>query len=140
MNALKFIIHLVGDIRQPLHIEELRNGGNTIGVSFNGVCTTLHAVWDNWIIETYAAGTTLTTAKSLATTLTVALSSGAYRSKKSGWLDGIDITDGIGTATAWAIDSNSYVCSVVMPSGFSSVENKELGPSGPYYECIPNHQ
>ena len=59
-----------------------------------------------------------------------------YKSEKSGWLDGIDIDDAIGTATAWATDANSYVCSVVMPGGVSSVENKELGPSGSYYASV----
>ena len=73
------------------------------------------------------------TAKSLATKLSSALHGGAYKSKRSRWLDDIDIENAIGTATAWARDANSYVCSVVLPGGIGSVENKDLGPSGPYY-------
>jgi len=53
-NALVFLIHFVGDIHQPLHVGWLSDrGGNTIPVSFYGVATELHAVWDVNIIEKY---------------------------------------------------------------------------------------
>ena len=47
-EALKFLVHLVGDIHQPLHcgIGEDR-GGNTIRVTWRGELSNLHAVWDS---------------------------------------------------------------------------------------------
>jgi hypothetical protein len=51
-NDLRFIIHFIGDIHQPLHAgrpEDL--GGNQIPIRWNGLRTNLHAVWDSVMIE-----------------------------------------------------------------------------------------
>lgn len=51
-NALKFIVHFVGDIHQPLHSGRPEdNGGNKIPIKWNGRNTNLHAVWDSYIIQ-----------------------------------------------------------------------------------------
>ncbi len=46
--ALKFLIHFVGDIHQPLHASDNHDrGGNCVQVSLGGVRTTnLHSYWD----------------------------------------------------------------------------------------------
>ncbi len=55
--ALKFIVHLIGDVHQPFHALGDARGGNDIRVTFMGSnqCGTnscnLHAVWDDSIIE-----------------------------------------------------------------------------------------
>lgn len=50
--ALKWVVHLVGDIQQPLHAEDNDDkGGNTVQLQYFGKGTNLHAVWDSWIIE-----------------------------------------------------------------------------------------
>ncbi len=55
--ALKFLVHLIGDIHQPFHAMGDDRGGNEIAVSFLGsrTCGTykcnLHGVWDTSIIE-----------------------------------------------------------------------------------------
>jgi hypothetical protein len=52
LEALKWIVHLVGDIHQPLHTADHDDkGGNMVGLSFFGKHTNLHAVWDGGIIE-----------------------------------------------------------------------------------------
>lgn len=51
--ALKFLIHFVGDIHQPLHVGRPGDrGGNSIPVNWYGRETNLHWVWDGSIIET----------------------------------------------------------------------------------------
>lgn len=40
--ALKFVVHLLGDIAQPLHTEFLGYGGNLIFVKWDGVKSRLH--------------------------------------------------------------------------------------------------
>ena len=50
-QALKFLIHFLGDIHQPLHTEAEAKGGNQIEVEFDGKKENLHAVWDGWIPE-----------------------------------------------------------------------------------------
>ena len=60
--ALKFLVHLVGDLHQPFHALGVERGGNGISVSVFGSenCSTdpsrpfpcnLHSVWDSALIE-----------------------------------------------------------------------------------------
>ena len=51
-TALAFLVHLIGDIHQPLHVGKNRDlGGNKITVLFFGEKTNLHRAWDSDIIE-----------------------------------------------------------------------------------------
>ena len=49
--ALKFVIHCIGDIHQPLHTGRVEDkSGNQIPMKWLGADTNLHAVWDSQII------------------------------------------------------------------------------------------
>lgn len=51
-NALVFLIHLVGDLHQPLHVgRDEDQGGNKIVVYWFGDKTNLHTVWDSEFIN-----------------------------------------------------------------------------------------
>lgn len=51
-TALRFIVHIVGDLHQPLHVGAgTDRGGNDIKVEFFGRQTNLHSVWDSGLIE-----------------------------------------------------------------------------------------
>lgn len=51
-RALRFVVHLVGDLQQPLHAGNgTDRGGNDVSVSFFDKLTNLHAVWDMDIID-----------------------------------------------------------------------------------------
>ena len=50
--ALRFMVHLVGDLHQPLHVGKCCDkGGNDVKVSWFGKPTNLHAVWDSQLID-----------------------------------------------------------------------------------------
>lgn len=50
--ALKYLIHLVGDVHQPLHSGYPDDkGGNKYQVRFSGRGTNLHALWDTGLIR-----------------------------------------------------------------------------------------
>ena len=50
--ALRFIVHLVGDLHQPLHVGKCCDkGGNDVKVSWFGKPTNLHAVWDSAMVD-----------------------------------------------------------------------------------------
>lgn len=50
--ALKIIVHLVGDMHQPMHLGHATDlGGNRTKVKFFGRDTNLHSVWDSNIVE-----------------------------------------------------------------------------------------
>ncbi|MCH7720984.1 MAG: S1/P1 nuclease, partial [Planctomycetes bacterium] len=52
VEALKFLIHLVGDLHQPLHVSRARDrGGNDIAVEFFNNRTNLHRLWDSGLIR-----------------------------------------------------------------------------------------
>lgn len=51
---LKMLIHLVGDLHQPMHIgREEDRGGNDIKVKWQFKDTNLHRVWDSQMLESY---------------------------------------------------------------------------------------
>ena len=51
-EALKWVIHLVGDLHQPLHAGERHDkGGNLMRVKLNRRAYALHAVWDYALLE-----------------------------------------------------------------------------------------
>lgn len=50
--ALRFLIHLVGDLHQPLHVgRDEDQGGNKIVVYWFDKKTNLHSLWDSMLIE-----------------------------------------------------------------------------------------
>ena len=52
LSALKFVVHLVGDVHQPLHVGHAEDrGGNSIQVSWRGRDTNLHSLWDSDLVE-----------------------------------------------------------------------------------------
>ena len=51
---LKFLVHLIGDLHQPLHVGRAEDrGGNDIKVSWHGKNSNLHRVWDTQMIESW---------------------------------------------------------------------------------------
>lgn len=51
-EALKFLVHFVGDLHQPMHMGRKDDkGGNKVDFNWFGRKTNLHSVWDGAIIE-----------------------------------------------------------------------------------------
>jgi hypothetical protein len=104
-QALKFIVHFIGDIHQPLHDTERNgdHGGNDVVVTFFGKSVKLHAVWDSEII------------------MHTVFAWGAYVTRlETTWFPGRDLTglDG-GSAADWAVESHQFARDVVydLPDG-----------------------
>jgi hypothetical protein len=50
--ALKFLVHFIGDVHQPLHAGyAVDRGGNDFQISFQRLGWNLHSVWDTLILE-----------------------------------------------------------------------------------------
>jgi hypothetical protein len=89
--ALKFLIHFIGDLHQPLHASDHEDrGGNCIGLSPspNGRDTNLHAFWDTGVVETLGGS-----AGQIAATLDARISPADI----AAW--------GRGDARSWAMES-----------------------------------
>ncbi len=51
VEALRFLVHFVVDIHQPLHVgRQTDRGGNTVSLRIDGERTNLHRLWDSGII------------------------------------------------------------------------------------------
>jgi hypothetical protein len=67
-EAIAWVIHLVGDLHQPLHMDKRLRGGNDFHVTYRGKkeCKSysgrarveLHSVWDDCLVEELANGRT----------------------------------------------------------------------------------
>jgi hypothetical protein len=57
IEALKFVIHFVGDIHQPMHGAEDDDdqGGNLVFVTIDGTTDKLHSVWDTFLVNKLGA-------------------------------------------------------------------------------------
>ena len=55
--ALKFLLHFVGDLHQPLHVSDNQDrGGNCVRLALGGPRTTnLHAYWDTTVVQAIGA-------------------------------------------------------------------------------------
>ncbi|KAG7086583.1 hypothetical protein E1B28_002529 [Marasmius oreades] len=49
-EALKFLVHFLGDLHMPLHLTGRDRGGNSVKVLFDGRQTSLHSLWDGLLI------------------------------------------------------------------------------------------
>lgn len=113
LEALKYLVHFVGDVHQPLHtIDRDDEGGNKVAVTFFDTPMSLHGVWDFGLIEkyTYDWGQYVT-------------------SLENNWLQGKDIRalEG-GNSVDWALQAHAAAVNVayVLP------EDLRLGED--YYE------
>jgi hypothetical protein len=51
-EAIKYLVHLIGDLHQPLHVGRPGDtGGNTVKVQWFSQSSNLHRVWDSDMIE-----------------------------------------------------------------------------------------
>ena len=51
-EALKFLVHFVGDLHQPLHLGRSENkGGNGVSITWFGRTTNIHSTWDGSLID-----------------------------------------------------------------------------------------
>jgi hypothetical protein len=67
-QALKFVVHFIGDLHQPLHASPRDDkGGNDYQVNLHGKGSTMHRVWDGTIIERRGLDSAAYAAELLAT-------------------------------------------------------------------------
>ncbi|ESK92398.1 s1 p1 nuclease [Moniliophthora roreri MCA 2997] len=85
-EALKFLDHLIGDIGQPLHVENVEAGGNGISVRCNGATSNLHSVWDSELVNKLLSNNYGNSVTRWVNALVTRIKSGAYRSQAASWI------------------------------------------------------
>ncbi|WP_147418246.1 S1/P1 nuclease [Salinisphaera sp. Q1T1-3] len=108
--ALKFLVHFVGDVHQPLHAaDDNDKGGNTVQLTYFGRRTNLHRIWDSAIVDRalglhvgpqfqIALPATRTAARTLDDMITAA--------ERNRWRAGIDARHIERAAVRWANQSH----------------------------------
>lgn len=95
-DALRFLVHFVGDMHQPLHCEDNGDqGGNKVQVVFFGQPMNLHSVWDSGILRRE---------KLYGTKLAVELESHITSDEKAAWAHG--------TLEDWAMEGHALAVQV----------------------------
>ena len=133
--SLKWLVHFLGDIHQPLHTENLMRGGNGIEVAFDGHHTNLHHVWDTSIPERLVGGNGASDAVRWADALRADITAGRRwgSDAPAAWGDCLDPSRGSDCALAWAQETNAWVCSYVLPPSYpDGFAGSEL--NGSYYD------
>jgi hypothetical protein len=109
--ALKFVVHLIGDLHMPLHVGNgLDQGGNKCRVLFHNQQTNLHALWDEGMLEF---------TKLSFSEMANYVSQGRTREQVAAWRSG-DVVE-------WALESKVlrskiYPTEVTAPSAVMSVK------------------
>jgi hypothetical protein len=98
LEALKYVVHFIGDVHQPLHAANNNDrGGNDVAVTFLGQRTNLHAVWDGGIIGPAVKGDERAYALRLAGDITLV--------ERQRW--------SAGSAVSWANESYSIAVRMI---------------------------
>jgi len=138
-EALKFVVHFIGDLHQPLHTENLERGGNGIPVCWHNACarTNLHSVWDT-LIPMAAAGIrghpNLKQERINAARWADELVPGNYSAGAASLLAGecADVDRAVDCSMEWAREVNAFNCKYVFQPSPEALEHQDLSTA--YYE------
>ena len=150
-EGLKFVMHIIGDLHQPLHTEALASGGNGICINWGNArrgeyddsckpknLDNLHAVWDDFIPETLVQEKYNITPDAVSTLRHSTKFKDAAKQWAEKLYDAHDKPEVCSYATAqqcafnWAQDSNQLVCRNVLANGKPST-TEDLSKS--YYDA-----
>lgn len=128
-DAMKFLLHWIGDVHQPLHVEGLARGGVDIPVFFANESTNLHAVWDFHIIEKYrGVGNEVQIAKAWAEEIFGSDTDPELTVKRQCH----NLSTPLDCILMWAREANQVVCDTVLKEGLDRIYGTEL--SARYYQ------
>jgi hypothetical protein len=118
LEALKFVVHLVADVHQPLHAGYADDkGGNLYQVQAFGHGSNLHAAWDSGLIEAWpgGAGALRSSALKASTTLSMATEPERWAEEscrlvaEEGFHPSARKIDAVYTARAWPVVQDRLV-------------------------------
>jgi hypothetical protein len=133
-----FIRHLIGDLHQPLHVEDKARGGNDIEpVCFRSACSgnNLHSVWDKYIphkIVGIPNAATNAEEKAAAAAWAEELFTLNRKSGISAQKECSDVSKATDCSLIWAKESNTWICKYVLKPSVEWLQSNDL--SLEYYE------
>lgn len=124
-EALKYILHFIGDLHQPLHTVEYEGGGHKLDVKFDTRSRNFHEIWDDDIAL-----------KSRNTSASADLKEAAWKwaedlhlkAKLESCPGSVKIADNVTDCVMkWAIDTNRVNCESVFKPGIDYLKIHDLG-------------
>ncbi|CAG9997144.1 unnamed protein product [Clonostachys byssicola] len=115
-QAVRLLVHFIGDLHQPLHNEDVAQGGTQLHVRWESSDRTLHKVWDTQIAEKLTeelGGRPTDRASRWADQLASKITDGEFADQKREWLKHLDVRNPNGTAMIWSQESNQLFSRVV---------------------------
>lgn len=110
-EAIKFLVHFVGDIHQPLHVGFASDkGGNSITGTFFGASLNLHSLWDSRMLDRRIATGGFRTQANFTDYLLNRLTRGNWTTMVPGWQKCHTATAFDACSTEWASESISLAC------------------------------
>lgn len=126
--ALKFLIHFVGDIHQPLHVGFASNlGGNTLIGDFFSYKDNLHAIWDTFIID-HIVETAFSRSQDDFKSYLSKLLTTKYAKEMKIWM-----SEGMGEEASWASETASNACKFAYVNSTGSHISDHFSLSLPYF-------
>lgn len=130
-NALKFVVHFISDLAQPLHTSNLGEGGNSFTVSWGGKTnnSVLHSIWDGAIIYSLANKTSFSN-QSLDPffgNLVNRIKSDVFFTPTKDWISCADPSTPVQCALEWAADSNQWNCDYIYSQDFTKADLQTSG-------------
>jgi hypothetical protein len=118
LEALRWLVHVVGDLHQPLHAAEGWRGGNLGGVRLpvhvgdRSYVASLHVLWDAEVVWPVLGGRA-------PAALAAALDAAAGPAGAPGWLDDL-------SPAAWAGESNRLARAIYAELGVTPVQRARI--------------
>jgi len=141
-EAVKFLIHFLGDLTQPLHTCQRLRGGNDAKVTFDGKQSVsghgsmnLHGIWDYSILEKLINTKYGKSVPQYLDHLASVAKSSDLAADASSWTACLSAakSTGLACAMSWAADSDAINCGVLW-SAYDENPNQDFG--GKYYEAV----
>ena len=133
-NALKFLIHFIGDLHQPLHMSCIDQTGFGYKVTLDGKDTNLHTAFDSGILDKAFGGGGTESQAQLADNVTQSIDAGDFQHEAASWVEGTNPDDVVGTIMKWAQESITLCCTdSVLPAGGPN-PTTEVSIDGEYYD------
>lgn len=117
-EALKFLIHFIGDLHQPLHSCGRDRGGTRAMAKFYGKLTNMHSVWDSLMIERRIVEEFGGRPEAYSDHLVEQIKSGKFKDKVSNWTTCPAEADPYSVSccpTVWIHAMNQVNCDFVWP-------------------------
>ncbi|KAI8631253.1 nuclease P1 [Xylariaceae sp. FL1651] len=137
-NAVKFVTHFTGDIAQPLHVSGIAAGGNFFPVTFGGVSTNLHSIWDGSIIYSLAGVKSFNndTLQPFFKDVVSRIRQDNFFIPTADWVSCTDPGRPTGCAISWARDTNEWTCDYVYSQIFNGTDLATSGYAEGAYPIV----